>query len=118
MQTALNPFDTGAMDQVQEIIKTAESARPNTTLADAKISLVGFSAMQNDIRNYYNADMQFIIVVTLIVVFLILVVLLRSILAPIYLVGSVILSYMSALGIGVVFFQFLLGQGIPGAFLG
>jgi RND superfamily putative drug exporter len=112
VQTALNPFDTGAMDQVQEIIKTAESARPNTTLADAKISLVGFSAMQNDIRNYYNADIQFIIVVTLIVVFLILVVLLRSFLAPIYLVGSVILSYMSALGIGVVFFQFLLGQQI------
>ena len=112
VQTALNPFDTGAMDQVQEIIKTAESSRPNTTLADAKISLVGFSALQNDIRTYYNADIQFIIVVTLIVVFLILAVLLRSLVAPIYLVGSVILSYMSALGIGVVFFQFILGQQI------
>src|SRR5688500_1876947 len=56
VQTALNPFDTGAMDQVEQIIKTAESSRPNTTLSDAKISLVGFSALQNDIRNYYNAD--------------------------------------------------------------
>lgn len=112
VQTALNPFDTGAMDQVQQIIKTAESSRPNTTLSDAKISLVGFSALQNDIRTYYNADIQFIIVVTLIVVFLILAVLLRSLVAPIYLVGSVILSYMSALGIGVVFFQFILGQQI------
>jgi RND superfamily putative drug exporter len=112
VQTALNPFDTGAMDQVEQIIKTAESSRPNTTLSDAKISLVGFSALQNDIRNYYNADIQFIIVVTLIVVFLILAVLLRSLVAPIYLVGSVILSYMSALGIGVLFFQFILGQQI------
>ena len=112
VQTALNPFDTGAMDQVEQIIKTAESSRPNTTLSDAKISLVGFSALQNDIRTYYNADIQFIIVVTLIVVFLILAVLLRSLVAPIYLVGSVILSYMSALGIGVLFFQFVLGQQI------
>jgi RND superfamily putative drug exporter len=112
VQTALNPFGTESMDQVKQIIATAESARPNTALADAKISMVGFSAVQNDIRNYYNADIQFIIIVTLVVVFFILVGLLRSLVAPLYLVGSVILSYMSALGIGVVFFQFILGQEI------
>jgi putative drug exporter of the RND superfamily len=112
VQTALNPFGTESMDQVKEIIKTAESARPNTTLADAKISLVGFSAVQNDIRNYYNGDIRFIIAFTLIVVLLILIALLRSIVAPIYLVLSVILSYVSALGIGIVFFQFILGQEI------
>jgi RND superfamily putative drug exporter len=38
--------------------------------------------------------------------------LLRSLIAPLYLVGSVILSYLSAVGIGVVFFQFILGQQI------
>jgi RND superfamily putative drug exporter len=112
VQTALNPFGTESMDQVKQIIETAESAKPNTTLADAKISMVGFSAVQNDIRNYYDADIQFIIIVTLVVVFLILAGLLRSLVAPLYLVGSVILSYMSALGIGVVFFQFILGQDI------
>jgi RND superfamily putative drug exporter len=112
VQTALNPFGTESMNQVKDIIKTAEDARPNTTLADAKISMVGFSAVQNDIRNYYNADIRFIIIVTLVVVFLILVALLRSLVAPLYLVGSVILSYMSALGIGVVFFQFILKQEI------
>jgi RND superfamily putative drug exporter len=61
-------------------------------------------------------------IVTLIVVFLILALLLRSLVAPIYLVASVILSYVSAVGIGVVFFQFVLGQplswNVPGmAFL-
>ncbi|MCV7282687.1 RND family transporter [Mycolicibacterium flavescens] len=112
VQTGLNPFGTEAMDQVDDIIKAAESAKPNTSLADAKISMVGFSAVQNDIRNYYNGDVRFIIIVTLLVVLLILVVLLKSLVAPIYLVGSVILSYVSALGIGVVFFQFILGQGI------
>jgi RND superfamily putative drug exporter len=122
VQTALDPFSTAAMDQVQEIIKSAQSALPNTTLAGAKISMAGFSAAQNDIRNYYNGDIRFIITVTLIVVFLILVLLLRAIIAPIYLVASVILSYASAVGIGVLFFQFVLGQqlswNVPGmAFL-
>ncbi len=55
--------------------------------------MIGFSSVQNDIRNYYNGDIRFIFLVTLIVVFLILVVLLRSLVAPIYLVGSVIISF-------------------------
>ncbi|MDT4997896.1 MAG: putative drug exporter of the superfamily, partial [Mycobacterium sp.] len=122
VQTALDPFSTAAMDQVQEIIKTAETALPNTTLANAKVSMVGFSVAQRDIRDYYNGDVQWIMIVTLIVVFLILVLLLRSLVAPIYLVASVILSYVSAVGIGVLFFQFVLGQqlswNVPGmAFL-
>jgi putative drug exporter of the RND superfamily len=122
VQTALNPFSTAAMDQVSQIVKTANSARPNTTLADAKISMVGFSPVNNDLRHYYNGDIRFIVLVTLIVVFIILVALLRAIVAPIYLVLSVVLSYVSALGIGVVFFQYVLGQqlawSVPGmAFL-
>jgi len=122
VQTALDPFSTAAMDQVQEIIKTAETAKPNTTLANAKVSMVGFSVAQRDIRDYYNGDVQWIMIVTLIAVFLILALLLRSLVAPIYLVASVILSYVSAVGIGVVFFQFVLGQqlswNVPGmAFL-
>jgi RND superfamily putative drug exporter len=122
VQTALDPFSTAAMDQVQEIVKTAETALPNTTLANAKVSMVGFSVAQRDIRDYYNGDVEWIMIVTLIVVFLILALLLRSLVAPIYLVASVILSYVSAVGIGVVFFQFVLGQqlswNVPGmAFL-
>ena len=56
--------------------------------------------------------------VTVLVVLFILMVLLRSVVGPLYLVGSVILSYLSALGIGVLFFQVLLGQelhwSVPG----
>ena len=112
VQTALDPFSTAAMDQLQKIREVADSARPNTALADATISMVGATAVNNDIRTYYDGDILFIIFVTLIVVFLILVALLRAIVAPLYLVLSVILSYMSAVGIGVVFFQFILGQEI------
>jgi len=118
VQTAFNPFSTEAMDQVETIVDTANAARPNTALAGAKISMVGFSSFNADMRNYYNADFRYIIVMTLVVVFLILVLLLRALVAPLYLVLSVVLSYGAALGIGVVVFQFILGQelawGVPG----
>jgi RND superfamily putative drug exporter len=110
VQTALDPFGTEAMDQVDDIVAAAEGARPNTTLADADISMVGFSPVQSNLREYYNGDIRFIIIFTLLVVFLVLVMLLRAVVAPIYLVASVVLSYVSAIGIGVVFFQFILGQ--------
>jgi RND superfamily putative drug exporter len=56
--------------------------------------------------------------VTIIVVLLILTALLGAIVAPLYLVGSVILSYLSAVGIGVLVFQVILRQelhwSVPG----
>ncbi len=122
VQTALNPFGRDAMDQVTDIIAAAESARPNTTLANAEISMVGFSAANGDTRRYYSGDSRFIMIATLAVVFVILALLLRAIVAPLYLVATVILSYVSALGIGVILFQFILDEelhwSVPGlAFL-
>lgn len=112
VQTALDPFSIEAMDQLQLIVKTAQDARPNTTLQDATISMVGFTVVNDNLRTYYNGDIRFIIIITLVVVFLILAIILRAIVAPLYLVASVVLSFVSAVGIGVIFFQFILGQNL------
>ncbi|MGV0807881.1 MMPL/RND family transporter [Mycolicibacterium setense] len=110
VQTKLNPFSPEAMDQVNQIQDVARGAQPNTTLADASISMGGFPAALRDTRDYYQQDIRFIMTATLIVVLLILMLLLRSIVAPLYLVGSVVISYFAALGISVLVFQTLLGQ--------
>ena len=110
IQTKLNPFSSEAMDQVNAINDVARGAQPNTALADASISMGGFPAALRDTRDYYERDIRFIIVVTLIVVLLTLMVLLRSIVAPLYLVGSVVISYFAAIGIGVLTFQVILGE--------
>jgi putative drug exporter of the RND superfamily len=110
IQTTLNPFTTAAMDQINAITNAARSAQPNTTLADAKISMTGMTVGLRDTRDYYNGDTGFIVVATIVIVLLILMVLLQAIVAPLYLILSVLVSYTSALGIGVIVFQFLLGQ--------
>lgn len=63
-----------------------------------------------DTRDYYQQDIRFIIIATLIVVLLTLTVLLRTVIAPLYLVGSVVVSYFAAIGLGVLMFQVVLGQ--------
>lgn len=110
VQTELNPFSSEAMDQVNQIQDVARGAQPNTTLADAEISMGGFPAALRDTRDYYQQDIKFIMIATLVVVLAILMLLLRSILAPLYLVGSVLVSYFAALGISVLVFQNLLGE--------
>ncbi|MGY4652743.1 MMPL/RND family transporter [Mycobacterium sp. URHB0021] len=112
VETKFDPFSTAAMDQVQTILNTARGAQPNTALADATISMVGTTPMYSAMRSYYNDDLRLIVIVTLVVVFLILVALLRAIVAPLYLIASVVISYLSALGLGVAFFQFICHQQI------
>jgi RND superfamily putative drug exporter len=118
VQTKLNPLSIEAMDQVGSIVDTAHGAQPNTALADASISVAGYPATLRDVRNYYDSDIKLIVIVTIIVVFLILTVLLRAIVAPLYLIGSVIISFLSALGVGVIAFQLIGGQemswSVPG----
>ncbi|OBH92082.1 hypothetical protein A5678_10115 [Mycobacterium sp. E2733] len=118
VQTKLNPFSTQAMDQVSTIANTARSAQVNTALSDAKISMVGFPAANRDLRDFYNHDLGFIIIATILVVLLILIALLRALVAPLYLICSVVVSYLSALGIGVIVFQMIMGQqlswSVPG----
>ncbi|CAJ1586320.1 RND family transporter [[Mycobacterium] wendilense] len=110
VQTKLNPFSSAAMDQVNTINDIARGAQPNTTLADASISMGGFPAALRDTRDYYERDIRFIIIVTLIVVLLVLMLLLRSLVAPWYLVGTVVLSFFAAIGIGVLVFQVIFDQ--------
>lgn len=110
VQTKLNPFSSEAMDQVNTITQTARGAQANTALADATISMAGYTVGLKDTRDYYRHDIRFIIAVTLIVVLLTLTALLRAIIAPLYLVASVVISYLSAVGIGTLVFQFMLGQ--------
>ena len=118
VQINLNPYGTDAMDQIHQIVDAARGPHPRALLKEASISASGVTAVLRDIRAYYEKDVSLIISMTLLIVFMILVAILRAVVAPLYLIASVVLSYLSALGIGVVLFQFILGQeltwSIPG----
>ena len=118
VQSKLNPFTSDAMDQVNDILDAARGAQPNTTLEDASISMTGLTVTLRDTRDYYYQDLRLIVTTTILVVLSILIVLLRALVAPLYLIVSVVFSYLSALGMGVLLFQVILGQelhwSVPG----
>lgn len=110
VESTLDPYSTAAMDQVNELESTVRQALPNTSLESASVTVTGFPAINRDLRSYYHHDFLFIVVATVLIVFAILAILLRAVVAPLYLVLSVLVSYTAALGIGVIVFQVIGGR--------
>lgn len=96
--------DTSAGYAVIDQVRDAVHAVPG---ADAKVG--GGTAVNLDVSRAAHHDRDLIIPIVLVVVFLILALLLRAVLAPIVLVGTVVLSFAAALGISALFFQHVFG---------
>ena len=70
----------------------------------------GPTAELADTQTALDTDFQHVAVITVLGVFLVLVLLLRAIVAPVYLVLTVLLSYLGTLGLTSWFYQSVLGQ--------
>jgi putative drug exporter of the RND superfamily len=97
------PYSTEAFDLIDPIRDAAHKAAPGTLVG-------GASAVEFDVREAAAWDSIVIPPIVLVVVFLILALLLRALIAPLVLIGTVILSFLAALGVGYfvfdVFFEF------------
>jgi len=101
-----NPYSTTAFDLVDPIRDAAHSAAPRALVG-------GPTAIEFDVRDAASWDSLVIPPIILLVVFLILIGLLRAVAAPLVLIGTVILSYLAALG--VAYFVFDVIFGFPGS---
>jgi RND superfamily putative drug exporter len=101
-----NPYSTEAFDLVEPIRDATHSASPDATVG-------GPTAIEFDVRDAASWDSIVIPPIILLVVFLILIGLLRAVVAPLVLIGTVILSFLAALGVGYFFFDFVFG--FPGS---
>ncbi|HEX6153899.1 MAG TPA: MMPL family transporter [Solirubrobacterales bacterium] len=101
-----NPYSTEAFDLVEPMREAATEAAPGALVG-------GPSAVEFDVREAAAWDSIVIPPLILLVVFLILMALLRSVMAPLVLIGTVILSFLAALGVGYFVFDVIFG--FPGS---
>ena len=97
------PYSSEAFDLIPELRAAAKRAGGAETLVG------GPSAIEYDLRQAAARDNRVIIPIALVVVLLVLVALLRSLLAPLLLIGTVILSFAAALGISLLVFEVIFG---------
>lgn len=93
------PYSTEAFDLIEPI---------RAAVGDAAI-VGGASAVEFDVREAAAWDSTVIPPIVLLVVFVILTILLRAIVGPLVLIGTVILSYLAALGVAYFMFDVVFG---------
>ena len=93
-----------------EVERAAADGLRGTRLADSGVSTAGIAAFNGDLETFMLDDFALVAAVTLATVFLILLLMLRGVVVAGLLLASVVLSYASAVGLGVLVWQILLDQ--------
>jgi RND superfamily putative drug exporter len=102
--TLSDPPDSRAAEATVDRARDAVHAVPG---ADAAVG--GGTAVVLDSKRASSHDNKLVIPLVLSLVFLVLILLLRSVLAPVLLIGTVVLSFLAALGISAFFFNHVFG---------
>ncbi|MFP7296441.1 MMPL family transporter [Neobacillus niacini] len=104
-----NPYSNEALNRVPEIKETVERVVKDTKLENAEVAVGGVSSMHHDLDKISQADYSRTVVLMLIGITLILIILFRSIIMPLYLIGSLILTYYTSMALAEVIFVNWLG---------
>ncbi|MCV4232695.1 MMPL family transporter [Virgibacillus sp. LDC1] len=101
---ATNPYSEEALGSVEQIQAAVDRAVNDTKLENAEVAISGITSTNNDLQNISNEDYSRTVILMLSGIFIILVVLLRSIVMPIYLIVSLLITYFTAVGVTEMIF--------------
>lgn len=104
-----NPYSSEAIAMVDKIDDTVNRAKDGTIFADSDPELGGISSTNNDLQNISDEDYARTVTLMIIGLFIVLVIMLRSLIIPLYLIGSLVLTYFTSLGVTEVIFVNILG---------
>lgn len=106
--TAGDPATTKALNAVPGIRATVSQL--GTRYGAIANGVAGQAPASYDISSASNSDLFKIVPIVVVIIGLLLAIVLRSAVAPLYLVVSVVLSYLAALGLDVLIFIFIRGD--------
>ncbi|RJE86884.1 MMPL family transporter [Paenibacillus sp. 1011MAR3C5] len=114
----INPYSQAAMDAIPHIRAAAEQALSDAGVAAAQeqVWIGGQTAEQYDTKVLTDRDNRVIMPVVIGLIAVLLLLYLRSVTATVYLIGTVLLSYVAALGLGWLILHHVMGfDAIQGA---
>jgi RND superfamily putative drug exporter len=111
--TAGDPGSNAALGQVPAIRAAVAAAARDVGATDYGVS--GEAPATYDISRVSDHDLLRIVPVAIVVIALLLALVMRSLVAPVYLIASVALSYLAAFGLSVLLFQDAVVPGTGGS---
>jgi RND superfamily putative drug exporter len=106
--TVGDPQSTVALNQTPAMRTAVTQAAHASGAIDSGVA--GIAPASYDISTVSSSDLRTIIPVAVAIIAVLLALVLRSLLAPLYLIASVVLSYLAALGLAVIIFIDLAGD--------
>jgi putative drug exporter of the RND superfamily len=100
-----DPYDSDALDVVPKLRNSVDDVAPG-----ARVLVGGGSAIQYDFDRANSRDLKIIVPLALAVIAVILAILLNAIVAPLVLIGSVILSFFGTFGLSMLFVRYVVGD--------
>ena len=115
---AVNPFSAEGLDTIPELRDLARQSAAEEGLPEGSVLIGGDTAEQQDTRRASTRDTWVVLPLILLAIGLVLAVLLRSLIAPLYLMATIAFTYFSTLGLAVLVFVVLMGHpgvgpGVP-----
>lgn len=106
---ASNPYEVEAMDRIEHLESATSRALMGTKYEGATFAVGGVSSMNQDLKLVSSEDFSRTVVFMLIGIFLILVFLFRSLVMPIYIILSLLVTYFTSLAITELIFVDIVG---------
>ncbi|MBY6268854.1 MMPL family transporter [Parageobacillus thermoglucosidasius] len=94
-----NPYSTSALNKIDDIKQAVARAVKDTKLENAKVAVGGVTSIYSDLHAISAADYSRTVVLMLAGITLILMILLRSLIMPMYLILSLILTYYTSMAV-------------------
>lgn len=101
-------YAASSMAATKEIRHVARLSLRETPLEDGRVLVTGAAPFFTDVADVSESDLPIVILAVVLGIMVVLALLLRSAVAPFYLVATVLLSFASTLGLTVAVFQGLL----------
>ncbi|SES68165.1 putative drug exporter of the RND superfamily [Oceanobacillus limi] len=104
-----NPYSTEALMMVDTIKEKADEAKKDTIFESSDPKLGGISSTNNDLQNVSDADYSRTVIFMIAGIFIILIILLKSLIMPLYLIGSLVVTYFTSMAFSELIFVNILG---------
>lgn len=100
-----NPYDLGTMDDLNHLRDNEDALLKEAGLAKTNLYFAGETAKQADTRAVNDRDTLVVVISITLLITVLLGLQTKSVIAPIYMMGTIILSYFASLGISTLIFE-------------
>ncbi|MBM7580446.1 MMPL family transporter [Jeotgalibacillus terrae] len=99
-----DPYSPAAIETVERIEETVQRTITDTPLEQSELAISGVSSINRDLNNISTSDFSQTVTIMLISLFVILAIIFRSVIMPLYMIGSLLLTYFTSVAIAELIF--------------